>query len=149
MFPPVVFPLTKNWKRGSTLSVAVFTLPSKDAVTVTDVVNDPTALAVPVKVALLAPSGTVTVAGTETTEGLLLDKEIVAPRAGAGEINFTMPVEETPSNTLARERLNEKGGTAPRLKNTFALPPDVALCSQATETFPLGSTAIAAGVVGT
>ena len=79
MFPPVVFPLTKNWKRGSTLSVAVFTLPSKDAVTVTEVVNDPTALVATVKVALLAPSGTVTVAGTETTEGLLLDKEIVAP----------------------------------------------------------------------
>jgi len=130
VFPPVVFPLTKNWKRGSTLSVAVFTLPSKDAVTVTEVVNDPTALVATVKVALLAPSGTVTVAGTETTEGLLLDKEIVAPPAGAGEINFRVPVEGTPSDTSAGERLNEKGGTVPRLKKTLAGPLEEALSCQ-------------------
>lgn len=115
VFPPVVFPKTNNSKRGSTESEAVFVLPLREAETVVKV-NDCTALALKVKVALLAPCGTATVAGTETTEGLLLDKEIVTPPAGAGETSFTVPVEEAPSDTSGGEKLNEKGGTVPLLK---------------------------------
>ena len=49
-----------------------------------------------VNVALVAPAGTVTLAGTLAPEGLLLERETTAPPLGAGPLNVTVPVEELP-----------------------------------------------------
>ena len=51
-------------------------------------------------VALVAPSGTVTLPGTETTDGLLLDSVTTAPPAGAGPYSVTVPVEGFPPTTV-------------------------------------------------
>jgi hypothetical protein len=60
-----------------------------------------TALVVMVKVAEVAPAATVTLAGTDAIEVLLLDKLTAAPPAGAGPLRVTVPVEEAPPVTLA------------------------------------------------
>jgi len=62
-------------------------------VVVTDVV--PT-----VKVALVAPAATVTLAGT-VAAALLLESATAAPPAGAGAVKLIVPVEELPPPTLA------------------------------------------------
>ena len=53
-----------------------------------------------VNVALVAPLGTVTFAGTLATEVLLLDSDTSAPPAGAGPVSVTVPVEGLPPTTL-------------------------------------------------
>ena len=54
-----------------------------------------------VKVALLLPAGTVTLAGTLAAAPLLLESVICAPPAGAGPLSVTVPVEDCkPPTTL-------------------------------------------------
>jgi hypothetical protein len=67
-----------------------------------------TALVLTVKVALVAPPGTVTLGGTVATPALLLDKETSAPSLGAGPLSVTVPVEELPPVTLAGLRLSDE-----------------------------------------
>src|SRR4051794_32684288 len=51
-------------------------------------------------VALVAPSGTVTVGGTVATVGLLLARITAVPPAGAGAATVTVPVEVVPPGTV-------------------------------------------------
>ena len=59
-----------------------------------------TARVVTVNVALVAPAGTVTLAGTVATAVLLLERETRAPPLGAGPLSWTLPVEGNPPLTL-------------------------------------------------
>jgi hypothetical protein len=66
--------------------------------------NDVTVLVVAVNVALVAPAGTVTLAGTLTRAVLLLDKVTNAPPAGAWAPRITVAVEALPPMTLLGSR---------------------------------------------
>jgi|SRR5467141_2899927 len=59
-----------------------------------------TALVLTVKVALVAPAGTVTLEGNLAAVVLLLESVTCAPFAGAGPLIVTVPVEEFPPVTL-------------------------------------------------
>lgn len=65
---------------------------------VTDVLLD-TVLVVMLKVALIAPAGTVTLAGTCATAVLLLESATTAPLEGAVPFKVTVPVELLPPTT--------------------------------------------------
>jgi hypothetical protein len=69
--------------------------------------DEPTALVLTVKLALVVPPATVTLAGTVATPVLLLDRLTTAPPPGAAALNVTVPVEELPPVTLDGLRLNE------------------------------------------
>src|SRR5437870_5964260 len=69
-------------------------------------VEEPTGVVFTVKVALVALPGTVTLAGTLATPGLLLDRLTTAPPLGAGALSVTVPVEELPPVTLDGLRLS-------------------------------------------
>src|SRR5947199_167983 len=71
-------------------------------------VEEPTGLVLTVKVALVLPAGTVTLAGTVAAPVLLLDKLTTAPPLGAGALSVTVPVEELPPVTLDGLRLSEE-----------------------------------------
>ena len=60
----------------------------------------PTAVVVIGKVALVAPAGIVTLAGTVATAVLLLDSVTVVPPAGAAPLKVAVPVDELPPVTL-------------------------------------------------
>ncbi len=55
---------------------------------------------VTLKIALVAPAGMVTLAGTATTVVLLLENETRTPPLGAGALSATLPVEGDPPLTL-------------------------------------------------
>ena len=59
-----------------------------------------TAKGVTVNVALVAPAGIVTLAGTVATTVLLLVRETTAPPVSAGPLSMTLPVEGDPPLTL-------------------------------------------------
>ena len=66
-----------------------------------------TELVVTVKKPLVAPAGTVTLAGTLATAVLLLDSVTTAPPLGAAPLSVTVPCEELPPTTLAGLRVRE------------------------------------------
>ena len=88
-----------------------------------------TALAFTVKVALVAPAETVTVAGTLAAL-LLLARVTCAPPVGAGPLSVTVPVEDcSPPTTLVGFRLSEEtlgagagAGLTARVADWLALP---------------------------
>jgi hypothetical protein len=70
-------------------------------------VLEATALVVAVKVAVVAPASTVTVAGTWAAAVLLELKLTTAPPVGAAPLSVTVPVEELPPTTEVGVRLME------------------------------------------
>ncbi len=67
-----------------------------------------TALVLTVNVALLAPAAIVTLAGTVAVDVLLLERETVAPPAGADPLSVTVPVEGDPPVTLVGFSVSEE-----------------------------------------
>jgi hypothetical protein len=61
-----------------------------------------------VKLALVAPAGTVTLDGTVATAGLLLMSVTTAPPAGAGPLKLTRPSAEEPPRTQLGETASEE-----------------------------------------
>jgi hypothetical protein len=89
------------------VSEAVSVTPANDAEMATGV-DVVTALVLSVKVALVAPAGTVTLAGTLAALLLLL-RRTCAPPAGAGPLSVTAPVEDcAPPTTLVGFRANDE-----------------------------------------
>ena len=83
---------------GFTVSVAVRVAPAKTAEIVA-VVDTVTVLVVTVKLVLVAPAGTVTLAGTAAAVELS-DNVTTVPPEGAAALRVTVPVEEFPPTTL-------------------------------------------------
>ena len=75
------------------------------------------------KVALVLPAATVTLAGTVAAEVLLLDKEITAPPAGAGALRVALPVEVPPPTTLVGLKVSELNVTAVTVRLAVLLIP--------------------------
>src|SRR5437867_10561999 len=72
-------------------------------------VDDDTGLVLTVKVALVAPAGTVTLEGTVAAPVLLLESRTWAPPAGAGPLSVTVPVEDcAPPTTLVGFSVSEE-----------------------------------------
>ena len=85
--------------QGVTVKVAVFVVLLSLPDTVTDV-EAVTVVVVTVKVAVVAPAGTVTLAGNVAADVLLLVSVTTVPAEGAGPFRVTVPVEEVPPVTL-------------------------------------------------
>jgi hypothetical protein len=66
-----------------------------------------TRLVVTLKLADVAPSGTMILVGTVATFVLLLIKRIMAPPEGASALSVTVPVDAEPPLTLVGLRVNE------------------------------------------
>jgi len=74
-----------------------------------------------VKVALVLPLATVTLAGTLATKLLLLDKETTVPPPGAGAVRVTVPVEILPPTTLVGLSVSELNWTVMTVTVKFAV----------------------------
>ena len=82
-----------------------------------------TALVVTVKVAVVLPAGTVTLASTVATDVLLLVRVTTAPPDGAGPVKITVPVDEVPPFTEAGLRLTEVSVAAVTVKVVVFVTP--------------------------
>jgi hypothetical protein len=107
---------------GSTVRLADLVTPPYSAEIVA-AVELGTAEVVTENVALVLPSGTVTLAGTVATEGLPLDRDTTAPPPGAGPFSVTVPVEPLPPNTEDgfKDRETSAGRMSKRI--AFEVPP--------------------------
>src|SRR3972149_1522484 len=81
------------------------------------------------KVALLAPPGMVTLAGTVATEVLLLASVTTTPPTGAVLFRFTVPVEEPPGETELGFRMRETSASGPDPPGTPCSTPTEVLAS--------------------
>jgi hypothetical protein len=81
------------------------------------VVDAATALVLTVNVALVAPTATVTLAGT-LAAALLLESATCAPPDGAGPLSVTVPVEEFPPVTLVGSNESEETERDGRVEDT-------------------------------
>ena len=88
---------------------------SKNAVMVTDVLF-PTANVVTVKLADVWPPGTLTMPGTWATDELLVASVTKMPRAGAGELKNTGPVEAIDPARPCRFYNTAATGSSPRTR---------------------------------
>jgi hypothetical protein len=108
--PATLFGLrTIDPRIGATVSPADFVRPSSVAEIVT-VVEPVTTVVDTVKVALVAPTATVTVAGTAATAGLLLESVISSPPLGAGALRVTLAVDVVPPCTAPGFKLSPVSG---------------------------------------
>ena len=105
----VGFRVSEDTIGGSTVSVAVCVPPPNDAEIVT-VVDVATALVLSVKVAVVAPAGTVTPLAGTLAAALLLESRTCAPPAGAGPLSVTVPVgEDVAPVTLVGLKVSAEG----------------------------------------
>ena len=81
-----------------------------------------TALVPTLKFALVAPAGTVTVAGTEAAP-LLSESATCAPPAGAGAVSVTVAVTEVPPVTLAGLTLSAETAGGSTVSDTLCVRP--------------------------
>jgi hypothetical protein len=91
-----------------TVSVAVRDVPLAEAVMTAVLVDEATDVVI-VKVVLVAPPGTVTLAGTLAAAGSPLDSETTRPPVGAAADSVTVPVEVEPPVTVAGLSESEAG----------------------------------------
>jgi len=128
---------------GSTVNTAEREAPPKlpEIVTAVEAATD---AVVAVKIALVAPAGTVTLAGTPTRVALLLPRLTVAPAAGAAALSVAVPVEGVPPVTVEGLTASDE-----RLRATS---PNTNLVTKASPAklngFPLKIRSNAPGVVG-
>jgi hypothetical protein len=87
-----------------------------------------TAKVVTVNVALVAPAGIVTLAGTVATAALLLARVTTAPPLGAGPLSVTLPVEGVPPTTpvgfsVSEVRVGPGGGWGVTVSTAVCVTP--------------------------
>ena len=95
---------------GPTRNQADLVAPSTDAEMLKAVHPLADGLVDTTKVALVAPAGTVTLAGTIAAVGFSLASITVTPPAGAGVARVTVPVDALPETTMLGSRLTEARG---------------------------------------
>ena len=86
-------------------------------------VESATALVPRLKVAVVAPAGTVTLEGAAAASGLLLESKTCAPPAGAGPFSVTVPMEGLPPVTLAGFTVSDEAIGDSTVSDTLCVPP--------------------------